>query len=234
MNYAQLFNHIKNDGCSWKSVERDKHSVQYSIEVDDKTKVIRLLFQESSDKIDWRDNFKFPSKVYKNQTSPILAHSGFAEAYKSANDIIMEELINKISSSSGFKVVITGWSHGGALAQLAAEDLNYRTRALSTDPNTGVKPIVVTFGSPKVFKNKASVEYVRDCCESVTEVAQHNDIVSRVFWLHKHLATNKKLGEKYCIFKVINPFKYHTEYDKEELYAGKEFDKSGIIYTEKL
>lgn len=69
---------------------------------------------------------------------------GWADAYKSANDLIMEKLISVLKPD--YNVEICGWSYGGAVALLAAEDFYFRTK---------IKPDVITFGAPKpLFGNK--------------------------------------------------------------------------------
>lgn len=54
----------------------------------------------------------------------------------------------------GFTVEVCGWSYGGAMAVLAAEDFNFRT-----GNNAGV----VTFGAPKPLWGRKTWQYIKSC-----------------------------------------------------------------------
>lgn len=160
-----------------------------------------LLFQGSNSKRDWINDFRFPRKLYKNQEHPLLIHRGFGDAYKSANDTIMAEAVRYDN------LVIAGWSFGGAMALLAAEDYNYRT---------GRMPEVVTFGSPKAAGSRRTANYIKTC-GYFTQYADVCDPVPLMppFPGFKHI--NKvKVGGPFCILKWKDADYYHTNYDKEE------------------
>lgn len=86
------------------------------------------MFQESRGVDDWITNFSFPVKPYKNQENKLLFHGGYVEAWKSANDRIMADLIGMSNCNPDYAVEISGWSLGGALAVIAAEDFYFRTK----------------------------------------------------------------------------------------------------------
>ena len=104
-------------------------AVDFVIKVFDDEKTIRLLFEESTSLRDWKNNFNFPIKPYKNQE----------------NDEIMENLINSYKVYPDYRIEICGWSYGGAISLLAAEDFYYRTK---------IKPDVITFGLQKLCSVK--------------------------------------------------------------------------------
>ena len=135
MNDKELFNVIKN-------TEYKKAGLDVDYAIIEKYGIIYLLFQQSKDKLDWKINFQFWAKPYKNQKNPMLIHRGFVKAWKSCNDVIMEELLEKIEDNPYKIVVIAGWSYGGAMALLAVEDFNFRT---------GKTAELVTFGAPKII-----------------------------------------------------------------------------------
>lgn len=218
MKYNELFGHIKHME-NWIETGSD---IDWVTEIDHDHKIIRLLFKESDSKLDWFHNLAYFSKVYKKQTSVLIAHHGFANAYKTANDVIMTTLIRLANEFPDYKVVIAGWSNGGASAQLAAEDYNYRTRSDKANVNTGRKAILVTFGAPKVFVGKKCRNYVLSCCEKVIQVANRNDIVTYLppfpWFKHVLLSVKLRVGDKFSIIKIFNPWKYHTMYDQIDLY----------------
>lgn len=153
-------------------------SVDYSIVYDQDENIIRLMFQGSTSKRDWINDFDFPAKLYREQKNWFLVHRGFGRAWKSANDEIMKHLLDfELMIWSGFdfesdgpKIQICGHSMGGALSLLAAEDFHYRTGRTVDE--------VITFGSPKpVFgciskshfkKSAKSWKQYRFMCDGVT------------------------------------------------------------------
>lgn len=167
-------------------------------------KAVYLIFQESDSDIDWKNNYDFWVTVYKNQQNPLKAHRGFVKAWKSGNDEVMADFISACNENPTFQPYIIGWSHGGAISQLAVEDFYFRTKK---------KAIVYTFGSPNVWVGKKSVEYVRSCCLLVKQYAQHNDIVASVPPFY-HQLNKVKVGTKFGLLKFLFCVDwYHTTYD---------------------
>lgn len=218
MKCHELFKHIR-EIESWFETGSN---MDWITEVDHDHRIIRLLFKETDSTFDWLQNLSFFSKVYKKQVSKFLAHRGFVNQYKTANDAIMENLLQKVEEFPEYTVVICGWSSGGAYSQIAAEDFNYRTRTNRSNPNTGRKAVLVTFGAPKVFVGEKSRKYVLSCCQKVIQVAHRNDSITYVppFPWFKHLLLSKKLriGEKFSLRKFFNPWESHTLYDQYDLY----------------
>lgn len=184
--------------------------VDYLITPNREDKTIYVFFQGSTSSIDWITNFTFPVEVYKHQDNTMFCHRGYVQAWKSCNDAIMDKLFIFINLYQDYKVHFVGHSFGGAMCQLAAEDFYYRS---------GFKAKVTSFGSPKIFFGKKSVEYIKGIADFI-EYANHNDIVSYCIPLpgYKHI-NSKKIGERFSIFKVFNAIKYHLNYDAGTLYV---------------
>ena len=127
-----------------------------------------------------------------------------------------------------YEVIIAGWSHGGALSFIAVEDINFRTRSNKNDPDTGLKPIVLTYGAPRVFSDDASIEYVRSCVKLFVEISNYNDITCRVPFGYRRTSTCGCIGDKFNFFKLFNPFKYHSNYEEEETYRN--IGEAGISF----
>lgn len=199
MDYQKLFNQIKKS-----EYKKTGDEVDYCIQVNAKGKFIKLLFEESQGKRDWQNNFNFPVKIYKNQKSKLLAHRGFGNAYKSANDVIMNELEGYIKQFPDFNVVIAGWSHGGALAVLAAEDFYFRFKKQAT---------LITYGAPKTLWGKKSQDYLRACVKDAVQFGNNNDIVTYLppFPGYHHVNIHR-CGEKFSLKKIFRSDVYHCNY----------------------
>ena len=167
-----------------------------------------LAFQASASKMDWLNNFWAFVEPYKRQERKLLVHAGFARAWKSCNDEVVGNFA-ALCEISNQRPVIVGHSFGGAMSVLAAEDFNYRTK---------LRPMVVTFGAPKVLWGESSAEAVRLCAD-FTMYSQRNDPVPLCPPLpgYKH-PSQIKIGDKFCFFKLFNPNKYHQLYGSFEEY----------------
>lgn len=202
--YKKLFSKIKQS--NYKTAG---DSVDYKIHIDFSENEIQLLFQESNGKRDWQNNFNFPVKVYKNQVSCLMAHRGFGNAYKSANDEIMKELQEHIQKYPAFAVVIAGWSHGGALAVLAAEDFHFRFNRSAT---------LITYGAPKVIFGKESYKYFKYCVPNCVQFANKNDIVTYMPPFPGYCHVNSvQCGESFSLKKIVKPLVYHCNYGEIDL-----------------
>lgn len=204
MQPFNLFNLIKKTNC--KKIGDD---VDYAILVDKEEKKIRLIFKQSNSKKDWINNFNFPIKPYKNQQNTLWVARGWVKAYKSANDIIMAELTAEYRKYTDYQIEIIGWSYGGAISILAAEDFYFRTKT---------KPNIITFGAPKPLFGNKTKNYILSCCNEVKQYAHRSDCVTLCppLFGYKHL--NKiKLG-KFNFFNLFKPTKYHTCYGVVALY----------------
>lgn len=184
--------------------------VDWTVIVDENFKHVWLVFEESTTKRDWQNNFKFPVKLYKNQESCIRAASGWGDAWKSCNDLIMNEFIAEVNAHPDFSPAICGWSYGGAMALLAAEDFHYRT---------GKKPAVVTFGAPKPLWGRKTKKYVKSCCGFTAQYEHVNDVVQFMPPLigYTRIDTDK-CGSGFCVAKLFDAEKYHCLYGDKNIY----------------
>lgn len=184
--------------------------VDWAVRVFDDEKVVRLLFEPSTTKRDWINNFNFPVKIYKKQESCLRVARGWGNAYKSCNDEIMDLFIAVCEDYSDYEIQITGWSYGGAMAVLAAEDFHYRT---------GKKANVYTFGAPKPLWGKKCWKYVMSCVSDVKQYAHVNDCVPLCVPLPGYKMLKKvKIGSGFSLIKLFKPNIYHLIYGDSELY----------------
>lgn len=188
--------------------------LDYSVEVIDGRAC--LFFQSSNQTEDWAHNFDFIRTVYKKQQNHMLIHHGYASVWKSANDQIMAEFI-AAARTTDKQPLIAGWSFGGAMAILAAEDFNYRTSK---------KAAVVTFGAPKIAGDRKTVKYIKSC-GNFLQYSQRCDLIAMMPplpWFHHINKVN--IGRKFNIFEIFKPQIYHADYWKQEIYGELNYDTS--------
>lgn len=206
MKYSEIFKMI----CSAK-YKTVGDFVDYCVFFNEEDKKIYCLFEPSNQKRDWINNFNFPVKLYKNQQNKFYVARGWGNAYKSCNDLIMQEVIDLCYEKEFIQVVFAGWSYGGALAQLAAEDFNFRTSLF---------PEVVTFGSPKPLFGKKSLEHFRYSVLECINLEHVNDCVPILPpFAGYHCLNSVKVGF-FVPFGFFNPMKWHCRYFEEGLYEG--------------
>lgn len=186
--------------------------VDWAVVVDDFEKVVRLLFEESTTKRDWHNNFDFPVKIYKRQESCMLIARGWGNAWKSCNDLVMDALIKEKQVHKDYRVEICGWSYGGAMSVLAAEDYCYRTHD---------KASVITFGAPKPLWGRKTWKYMSGCVTNAMQYAHVNDVVPLCIPLPGYKMINKvKVGSDFCILKLFRGDIYHCCYGNADLYKN--------------
>ena len=104
--------------------------------------VLYLFFEASGGIGDWKRNFDFPAKPYKRMGKTVwFAHRGFLQAWKT----LEEHLAPLIHDRRLKNIVITGYSHGAAIAVLCHEYVWY-ARADLRERLEGYG-----FGCPRVF-----------------------------------------------------------------------------------
>ena len=88
---------------------RVDNSGDYAVELVDNTLYIYL--ESSNGQKDWENNLDFPVKAYKNMDGTVwYAHRGFLRVWKSIEPHLKPYLDDSIVE----KVIVTGFSHGGA------------------------------------------------------------------------------------------------------------------------
>jgi hypothetical protein len=162
-----------------------------------------LSFKGTDSDIDWKDNFAFFPRAYKRMPVPWRAHGGFLRAWKAASDQIMLDVLEVLEIFPG-QVVVTGYSHGGAIAHFAYEDLFY----------LGHDVLGVVFGSPRVLwlpRKSIRARFAR-----FLRVATYGDIVARVAPVcfgFVHVGGKKRIGPR----ALLSHLPHYAERYREEL-----------------
>jgi len=158
------------------------HETQYRI-VPVGSRIV-LAFQGSSQDIDWKYNFAFVPQPYNDMPWPWRAHGGFVRAWQAAREKILDEI--ESVNGAGIKIVIvTGYSHGAALAVMAYEDLKWHGYAVEG----------VNFGGPRVMWMPC--KQVRSRFDTFERIKVSGDIVTGVpLWLmgFRHVGKKTRLG----------------------------------------
>lgn len=195
-----------------------KYNAYYKVLYEPVREVIQLYFKETTDKTGWRANFDFASKYYdsfqyKGKDIQLRTATGWGQMYNAMKWYIRNAVKELIMEHPGVEVEIIGWSLGSAIAQLCAQDLFF---------NYQIKGHVFTYGSVKPWYggNKNMKAYLADCYKECYNFGDNNDIVAYLVPFPKYFKLRKVTvrQDKFSIFRLFKPKKYHTEYWKSFLY----------------
>ena len=152
-------------------------------------RTLYLFFQGSSGKNDWKNNLDFPAKAYKRMGKTVwFAHRGFLKVWKEIEPMLAAD----IADLNFEKIVIAGYSHGGALAMLCHEYVWFHRPELRGAIES------YGFGAPRVFWGLKTAK-IKARWEGYVVVRNINDIVTRlppVALGYSHVGKLLKIGEK--------------------------------------
>jgi predicted lipase len=131
-----------------------------------------IVFRGSDKSIDWINNFSCRQQIYPygDGNSEVKFHRGFMMAYFAVRD----RLLKAMEKFEGQRVIVTGHSLGGALATIAALDIQY-----NLGRENQLAFIVNTFGAPRVGNNALTESYNRRITNSYRFIYGW-DMVTRV------------------------------------------------------
>jgi len=107
--------------------------------------------------------------------------------------------------------VFCGFSHGAALAQLAAENYNFRF---------GKRCQCICFGSPKLAWGSPAADRLRSSM-MLTNWINKADAVTKVplrKWGYRHVLTNIVNVRRIPLLSVLRVNKHHQIYGRREIY----------------
>jgi len=151
------------------------NDVNYAFIEDGST--LYLFLQGSSSDVDWRRNFTFPARPYKDMGIPYLVHRGFLEAWKELEDVVIAKVTERVPYGEWkYKydhVVVIGYSHGSSLAFFATECIWYHREDLR---DGGFE--TYAFESPRVFAGFWIPKKLRERWNNMTVFVNGSDIVT--------------------------------------------------------
>lgn len=136
--------------------------------VDETNELIVLSFRGSSDIQNWVANLNFDLNDDSGLCDGCSVHSGFWESWGTVSDAVTSQIDSAQSTYSGYQLVVTGHSLGGALAALGGTALR----------NAGYTLDLYTYGQPRVG-NEALADYMTNQ-GSLWRTTHTDDTVPRV------------------------------------------------------
>lgn len=160
---------------------------------------LKIFFEWSNGETDWRNNFDFPAKPYRDMSDKWYCHRGFLKVWKSIEpylkDAILDESVKRIET--------VGYSHGAAIAFLCHEYCAFNRPDVELEG--------VGFGSPRVVWGYAS-ENAKKRFEGFLVVRNGKDLVTHVppaIFGFRHVNTVKEIGEHKGYIKDHFPDNYY-------------------------
>lgn len=96
-------------------LELKENAASYSVQREGER--VYLLFEKSNGAIDWRNNLDFPAKAYREMQDTWFVHRGFLRVFNT----VKEQIAPIVQDHRVKSIVLSGYSHGAALALLAHE-----------------------------------------------------------------------------------------------------------------
>lgn len=147
-----------------------------------------VFFQSSVEGNDWRINVDFPAKAcLRAEEKAWFAHRGFANTWKELEPVISPVLLD----GSVEKIIISGYSHGAALAMLCHEYVWY----IRPDLRESLQGF--GFGCPRVFWGRRDKDILKRW-ENFTVVRNIDDIVTHLppaVLGYSHVGNMLEIGE---------------------------------------
>ncbi|MBQ1317004.1 MAG: hypothetical protein IIY46_05930 [Lachnospiraceae bacterium] len=201
------------------------HEVNYEVHYDCDRDVIQIHFQKTNGKADWFTNlFEASSRYYdaiefEGEPLQLRVHHGWGRMYRAVKKDIRREWKALQLLHPDAETEVIGWSLGSGQAVLCAQDLNY---------NFGLKPHLFTYGSVKPFKivpadRERMRRYLGSICAECWNFANVNDIITYMPPFRGYSTIRRiEIGQADArtVKHLMNPFRYHTSYDKAALYRS--------------
>ena len=178
---SKTFKDILN--AEYTHLKEETASFYYKIERSSLT----IFFEWSNGKTDWKNNFDFPAKPYRDMHDKWYCHRGFLRVWKAIEPHLKDHIMNK----KIMWINIAGYSHGGALAQLCYEYCKYNR------PDCSIRGY--GYGAPRVvwgFLNN----HVKKRFDGFTLVRNKGDIVTHrppVVFGYRNIGTLLTIGESF-------------------------------------
>ena len=125
--------------CLDKDYQTVENAASFHAEIENGT--LRLFFEPSNGEEDWINNLNFRVRPYDDMDPVWYCHAGFLKVFKSLLPYIMPHILDPQTR----RAVITGYSHGGALAILCHEAMVFHRPELVRHVKT------FAFGAPRVL-----------------------------------------------------------------------------------
>lgn len=155
-----------------KALEETRTGTQAALILDEAEGLLYVVFRGSNQPIDWINNFQFRQQIYPygDGNQEVKFHRGFMAAYFA----VRAEVLKACKAIEVRKIITTGHSLGGALAVIAALDIEYNITSQKTEDIA-----VYTYGAPRVG-NEPMVDSFNRRVPDSSRFVYGWDIVTRV------------------------------------------------------
>ena len=193
--------------------------LSYKDFIDHENYRIFICFQGSNGLSDWLHNLlAIPTNMEPYRGCGWRVHKGFARVWRSGNDTVIREareLWEKFQFSAPdngpYKLIFCGFSHGAALAQLAAEDYNYRHKKTCR---------CICFGSPKLAWGAMAPSHLHSSIY-LTNWINRADVITTLpllRWGYRHVIEDFVNVRSIPLLSKLRVRKHHQIYDRKEVY----------------
>lgn len=161
-----------------------------------------IAFLGSNSNTDWKNNFSFWKRPYKDMEIPFYCHGGFLKCWK----LIRDEIEQKVLDLNPKYITVTGHSYGGAMATFCIEDMWYLF------PELRSKMQCITFGSPRIL-GLWNYKKIKDRWASQRLFTNGSDIVTCLPFncmFFRHVKDQIHIGKIRNIFDFFKPDKFHN------------------------
>lgn len=191
--------------AKYTHLEEETASFAYEVKEEDGFKSLHIYFECSNGATDWKNNFDFPAKPYRDMEDKWYAHRGFLRVWK-----VIEPHLKEVIMTPDIRYIhIYGYSHGAAIALLCHEYCKYHR------PDINVWGY--GFGSPRViwgFPNKR----VKERFMGFTVIRNKKDIVTHLppaLFGFRHYRVRTIGDGSYSCIDAHRPGSYIAELEKE-------------------
>lgn len=194
-----------------KSLEYNTNVLDYNwkIEIVHEEKTIYVFTQYSTSTKDWIINFLFFLIPQIRRWYIYFTCMGWQGAFNSCKGLLMNQLLSAINLFPNYKVVCCGHSYGGAGSVLVG---------IETFFATGIKPDLITFGSPKPIFFFLTKCITAQFFNEVYQYAHKSDIITYLPPFLGYWNINVIRLGKFSYKGLFQPQIYHQCYGDESLY----------------
>jgi len=184
--------------------------------VDPVGRCIYCMFQGSNGFWDWFHNLlAIPTTIEPVEGCGFRVHAGFNRVWRSGSEWVMDALEGWLSRRQfqDFKLIFTGFSHGGPLAVLATNEWHHRT---------GRKEDCIIFGSPKLAHGSRAVTALQHSGNHRHWSNPHDAIVHVPprRWDFQHVDQSNIWVEGNRPWSILDINTQHQAYDRPEAYPN--------------
>lgn len=202
MNLLELFD-LCNNRRDYTTVTSQDGRYEVDYKFLKRGDTLYIFFEPSDGNVDWRVNFTYWRKPYKDMLIPYRVHGGFLNSWKLVENKIgaqIRQLNQPILTQDGQwnwkwkKIVIVGYSHGGALAALCHEYVWFHRADLRTGGIIGI-----SFDGPRVYGGLRVPKALKERWKDFYVFRNYNDIVTHLpptAFLFRHVGNKVKIGAK--------------------------------------